>query len=463
VANRYAVFVSAGAAGGDGTKEAPFGTIGEGVTVAKSRGTTRVIVCNAIYTEKMTFTPGTTGVNVFGGFTCPSAANGWVYTPVGRPLVSPPTGTALYIDGVTERVTIQDVDFKSADATAAGTSSIAAIVSGSTATLRRVAISAGKGANGANGADGAEVPQTPASTTTQNGAGASCSANAPFDAPGGNPTDPSTCGSLAGQGGDGRKIDSAGEPGDPGSPANPTLQPDEDGAGGLGATGGGSGGTGKWGARGASGTPGGKAAESGAFNAIGYTPASGHDGTPGSVGQGGGGGRASKGKAGICVGAGGGAGGQGGCGGTAGRAGGGGGASVALLSWESTVLLEGCALGSDSGGRGGIGGQAKSGVLGVVGGRGGDSAPGDSIGSGGDGGGGGSGGPGGPGSGGTGGPSVRECAALRREHVKARGHGSGGLPELPSTEAGEDQFASHRCSAANITITEGPRKVRRTT
>jgi hypothetical protein len=264
VDNRYAVFVAAGSAAGDGTKEAPFGTIGEGVMAAKNRGATRVVVCNATYAEKLSLTQEVAGVNLFGGFTCPSDANGWAYTADERPLVNPTAGTALHVDGVTEAVTLQDIDFKSANATDPGTSSVAAIASGSTVTLKRVAITAGKGANGAKGADGSDVTPTPVTNAEQNGAGASCAMDAPFDAFGGNPPDPSTCGSHGGSGGDGQKIDLPGKPGDPGSPANPAPpEPDENGAGGPGAIGSGNAGDGKAGSRGADGIAGSKAMDSG--------------------------------------------------------------------------------------------------------------------------------------------------------------------------------------------------------
>ena len=65
-------------------------------------------------------------------------------------------------------------------------------------------------------------------------------------------------------------------------------------------------------------------------------------------------------------GAGGGVGGMGGCGGTHGAAGKGGGASLALISWDSGVVLSGVQLVSADGGAGGKGGKAGRGVLGRV-------------------------------------------------------------------------------------------------
>ena len=96
---------------------------------------------------------------------------------------------------------------------------------------------------------------------------------------------------------------------------------------------------------------------------------------------------------------------MGGCGGHAGEAGHGGGASVALIVWGSSVVLQDVSLGASKGGDGGSGGD---------GGAGGAGRPGTTpvpasvsvVGHGGRGGDGGNGGDGGSGSGGTGGPSI---------------------------------------------------------
>jgi hypothetical protein len=94
---------------------------------------------------------------------------------------------------------------------------------------------------------------------------------------------------------------------------------------------------------------------------------------------------------------------MGGCGGTRGLGGGGGGASVAMISWQSSITLDGCTLVSAKGGDGANGGMGGDGGIGKAGGTGGPAL--GTMGTGGDGGKGGNGGPGGSGSGGTGGPS----------------------------------------------------------
>jgi len=97
---------------------------------------------------------------------------------------------------------------------------------------------------------------------------------------------------------------------------------------------------------------------------------------------------------------------MGGCGGDPGIGGTGGGASVALLSWQSTVVIDGCKLTASSGGAGGDGGKGHVGGAGKAGGAGGAADTTNTVGKGGIGGDGGNGGNGGNGAGGTGGPSI---------------------------------------------------------
>jgi hypothetical protein len=105
---------------------------------------------------------------------------------------------------------------------------------------------------------------------------------------------------------------------------------------------------------------------------------------------------------------------MGGCGGSPGKGGSSAGASVALLSWSSTITLDHCELIAGAGGNGGKGGNGGNGGLGKPGAPGGaayvgDAGPvvdaGSGLGKGGNGGLGGNGGNGGSGAGGNGGPS----------------------------------------------------------
>lgn len=398
VSDEHAVFVAAGSTDGDGSKGAPLGTISEGVAAAAERGVRRVIVCNATYAEVVTLGATDAAVGVFGGFTCPGDGGAWGYAGGARARVTAPSTTALRVDGVSERVTIQDIDFVAADAVDPGTSSIAAVVAGSSEVVfRRVAITAGAGAAGTSGDVGVAGQSAAPSTSKQNGQAPACDGTSTL--PGGVRALVSACGSEGGTGGSAilNAMGSGGGRGLPGATSN----------GGNAASVAGAtfpGGTGRPGVAGAHGDPGAAAATIGTFTAGGFTPASGEGGTDGATGQGGGGGGASRG-AGACTGASGGAGGQGGCGGARGTGGGGGGASVALLSWDSSVVLIDVELRAGAGGGGGDGGFAGVGGSGASGGSGGPAAAAAGIGPGGVGGAGGPGGNGGAGSGGSGGPS----------------------------------------------------------
>jgi hypothetical protein len=96
---------------------------------------------------------------------------------------------------------------------------------------------------------------------------------------------------------------------------------------------------------------------------------------------------------------------MGGCGGTPGGGGGGGGASVALLSWNSSLNIDAGTLMAREGGGGGNAGKGREGGTGQDGGKGGAGNSTNQVGVGGKGGLGGNGGNGGSGAGGTGGPS----------------------------------------------------------
>jgi hypothetical protein len=402
VDDRYAVFVAAGSSDGDGTKASPVATLAEGLAVAAARGTNRVIVCNATYAEGLTLGASAAGIGVFGGFTCPGDAGGWVYTAAERPLVKPAAGAALTVSRVAQQVTIQDVDFAVEDVLAGGSapgaSSIAAVIASSSVLLVRVAIDAGAGGAGAAGVSGSGGKAGAAPGTAQNGKAPVCD-GVVANLSGASAAAPSECYSQGGNGG-GAVLNGTGQGGVKGLPG------DADNGGTPASVAGAAfpGGAGKAGAIGPAGDLGVAPPSIGTFSAKGFVPASGADGTNGDTGQGGGGGGASRGAY-PCTGATGGAGGLGGCGGTRGTGGGGGGASVALLSWDSAVTLIDARLTSKSGGAGGNGGPSGAGGAGASGGIGGGAGASNGVGSGGAGGPGGRGGHGGSGSGGSGGPS----------------------------------------------------------
>jgi hypothetical protein len=331
VDDQYAVFVDGTVAtSGDGTKATPFKTIAEGVAAA---GGKFVVVCDTSYDEQVKLSAG---VKLYGGFKCAD----WSYETGVRAVVKPTAkGYALEVDSVTDAVLIEDMEFDSADGSAAGESSIAAFVHGSNdVTLNRDRFAAGKGIKGADGV--LSTYTFPASTalngnaanTTQGGAAKTYTL-----CPGGGTTTGGAGGSAPLQ---------AGGPGVPDYGA---------GQGGSGASCGG-GGIGKDGNPAPAATAAAGAGTSGALTASGFTPANGSDGGPGGPGQGGGGGAAD-------ASGGGDSGAAGGCGGAGGTAGKGGGASIALLLLDSTVSVDaGSELVTGSAGDGGKGAAGQPGM-----------------------------------------------------------------------------------------------------
>jgi hypothetical protein len=405
----YGVFVSPkGSDNGSGTKAAPFQTIRRAMLAAKSAGK-RVYVCDDgdFYREAVTVDSTVDGSKIYGGFECA----GWTYATERRANVSPDTGVALTVSGLTIGLTVENMDFEAANATTPGASSIAAIVDSSqNVILRRVWLVGGRGAFGQAGVDGAKGDDGQMVAQGQLGTNAACPGVSIQN--GGFWGAANSCNSRGGSGGTAFQ----GGTGTSGSTGTPDMNVDPPNI----NNGGPAGAPGAPGSVGIAGLLGQQVSTTGTFSAGGYVPAPpAGSGTDGSTGQGGGGGGASNGV-GVCTGASGGAGGMGGCGGKAATGGRGGGASVALLTWNSSgVLLDACWLVASAGGPGGAGGNGGLGGLGQDGAHGGagyqagDGGTGDAGGDagsiiitgGGKGGRGGNGGNGGSGAGGNGGPS----------------------------------------------------------
>ncbi len=405
--NEYGVFVSSETgddAAGDGTQEAPFKTIGKGVT---SAGGKNVYVCvgAADYAEKVTLSVDTMtdGLRIYGGFEC----LGWTYATTRSAQVLSPNSIALRIDGLKKGAYIENVRFQAADGAGLDASSYGAFVTNSAkVTLKRVELKAGAGKAGlvsptqsGPGANGDVAGPAPA------GSPFTCDA-APNPAPkGGTWTVETACHSQGGPGGTGAKGSASALPGGAGIPTLHVSPLNKTANGGPGEVDNGKGSDGLDGTVGDAGALGDTAKALGVFTAAGYANANGNAGADGYAGQGGGGGGASKGDGASCFGASGGAGGMGGCGGFGGKAGEGGGASVGLFSWSSGIEIDACSISSGTGGGGGGGGKGGGGGAGADGGSAGKGSQGNGIHVAGKGGLGGPGGNGGSGSGGSGGPS----------------------------------------------------------
>jgi len=400
IADQYGLFVAPAAdeATADGSRAHPFAT----VTAALASITStikRVYICAADYNEPDTLQIRDK-VAIFGGFTCKDGD--WKYDSPRPAHLLPANPIGATISDATVGVTIQDVRIDAQDAANddTGASSFGLmIVNSENISLKGVDIRAGRGGKGKAGADGATGAEGLASGVEQNGVAGSCT-NPPASTQGPKAVT-KICESQGGLGGNASVGISyvAGQDGGSGY----LVSPSNGGKGGdvakKNANNGGNGDNGATGERGAA------APQVGTFSKDAYQLASGGSGGPGKPGQGGGGGGASLGTA-TCIGATGGAGGMGGCGGDPGTGGMGGGASVAVLSWRSTVSLDGCKLTANIGGAGGDGGRGHAGGAGKAGGTGGIPDGQNNVGKGGNGGDGGYGGNGGNGAGGSGGPSI---------------------------------------------------------
>jgi hypothetical protein len=357
----------------------PFATITQALANLGTK--TRVYVCNGTYSEQVVIG---TPVNLYGGLSCAGGASGraWSYVGQAAEVNSPSPAYALSVANVNGgAVTIEDMSFVSPDATDPGGSSIAAIVTSSTLSLRRVTLNARNGADGADGANGSADPNY---TGLAPDGGIQAEPGPPDAGPfvpagGVGATNP--CArfgfSAGGHGGSG----CATGPGSPGlgtpgtaAPPAPVVVAGRDGQprGAMAGTG-----FVMSDDPGADGVPGdgGLAAPTQAYgilSASGWLPSAGGDGEPGDPGQGGAG--ATDPLYGMCgakttESLGGGGGGAGGCGGSGGQGGGGGGASIALASLTSTIDLTACTLIASAGGTGGAGGAGQDGQAGGAGGE----------------------------------------------------------------------------------------------
>jgi len=363
----FGAFVSTtGSDSNDGSKKRPFRTI----IKALAAGRPRIIVCEGTYAESIDIKAD---VEIYSGVTCD-------FTKAGAKakIVATKADYAVSITAPATAVRMHSVDVEAVDGTEPRANSIAMVVSQAQAvTLVNVSLTSKKGFDGKAGDEGAV------------GAMGDNGNNATGGAPGALKL--KVCNGVTTAGGSGGFDGADGQAGGPNIPENPAGEtPPKDGAGGKAeAVDCFGGGFGHSGADAPEATPAAKIATHGTLTTT-WQPARGKDGTSGGPGQGGGGGGGIAGN--------GGGGGTGGCGGTGGKGGEGGGASIALLSLNAKVTVQGSTLRSGAGGRGG------DGRVGGAGGRGGGG--GSRTGAACQAGSGGQGGKGGAGSGGAGGISV---------------------------------------------------------
>ena len=313
---------------GPGSKAKPFKTIGK----ALSGGTVRIVVCEGSYTESLDIKRD---VELYSGVTCDFAKAG-----AKAKVVSAKPEFGISIASPASAVRIADIEVEAAEGTTASPNSIGILVNGvSGLKLVGVAATAKKGFDGASGAGGTM------------GAMGDVGKDAVTVTPGG-PTS-KMCNGVPTTGGGGGGAASNGAKGGPnGIPENPVGANGNGGESGANCTDNGFAGIGRSGARPGDALPAAAPTARGTLTTT-WQPSRGTDGATGGPGQGGGGG------AGIA--GGGGGGGTGGCGGTGGKGGAGGGASVALLSINATIQLDGVTLKGGTGGTGGGGGLGGNG------------------------------------------------------------------------------------------------------
>lgn len=358
---RFGVFVSkGGSAQNPGTREAPFGSIGDAIVKAKA-DKKRVFVCEGTYEESLELA---NGVSIMGGLDC--SAFEWKLTEK-RSIVASPASPAVKATNITMPTRIDNLDVRSPDATTPSGSSIGVLVLDSNAlTFAKGTVTAGAATKGDDGIEGESVKLQFDSLATAGRNSQTC-------------IDPVTqaCTNVGLPGGVGARAACI-------TPSGVVVSRSEGGAGGYGgvyrrmgsdwsvvaASGqGGMGVPSVPGANGKNGTSG----TVGTLSELGYVPADGTPGDSGGPGKGGRGGdgqpRPTPGGSGTQWAASGAGGGPGGCGGLAGTAGKGGGGSFGVIALRSPVRLEAMTITS---GAGGAGGQGTVGSFATEGGLGGD-------------------------------------------------------------------------------------------
>lgn len=363
VTNQGALFVSSAAdpTGADGTIEHPYTTITRAITAVTGERR-RIYVCEGTYAEQVTLE--TLPMTLIGGIACDFRTKG------SKAKIVPPSGTGLSIAAVGGTSVIDMAVEAASQSGVKGSSAVAVFVTRSkNILLRGVDAKAGFGQPGADGLD--TTPNNwdgdqPFANNTATGAGApppacvKCKDGKTFSFAGGGG---STTGGLPEAGAAAPPVGTANSGGNAASCFE-----------------------GRDGAHGEPSPAAVGAPRPGVLLTNGWSSdPTAQPGGVGGPGQGGGGGGAN-------ASVGGGSGGCGGCGGAGGAAGGNGGSSMALLVFESEVIVEDATLTAAAGGGGGKGGKGQNGQMRIGGGSGACGGGDGGYGAGGGGGGGGAGG-----------------------------------------------------------------------
>lgn len=423
---------------GNGSKAKPVESIAKALAIAAGQP---VYLCAEEFSQNGTWEIST-NVQLHGGLDC---TTDWHYignAAKTRVVGDPNVPVARFTPSASGSI-VNDLEFSAPDATDAGASSIAVIVSQASIVFARSKLLAGQGADGTDGAPiGPPAASGSSGTNTLVGHGYGATNAGRTICSDGQYTSGGAGGSADYTNGKAGVAAPGGALGGVGSLAEQTLVCEKWTSTSLASTPHGNGRKGSPGGNGAAGSHG---TGIGFISVAGYEGAAGNAGKAGSHGTGGGGGGALRGQFNVFTQkeilspSRGGGGGAGGCGGSGGNAGEAGGSSIALVSLNATVQLIDSVLVAASAGDGG------NGTLGQPGGNGGAAGPAATNASGahscagGSGGNGGSGGHGGAGSGGHSlGIAFIGAAPIRNNVALSIGMpGNGGSVESDTASDGE--------------------------
>lgn len=383
-----------------GTRDKPVRTLGHAQALAGS--TKYVFACAETFSETLVLTDG---LRLVGGLSC--AGGSWG-APTGMTTINAPASPAIRALALEKGALLANLKVIAPDGKVSGESSIG-LFAANAKNLRVIhsSVTAGYGAGGANGAAGADAT----GTATDGSPGYDSMLSIDYESFAGTTKMTGgfggTLASIGGRGGSSYTGTAFSEDAENGGAASGTLGC---GLGGRRATAGGSCIAGQKGCVGTPGTKGAGGLSVGTLSLSGYQATNageaGGDGAPGGGGGGGSAGRRTLPGSSQVMGGSGGGGGGGGFPGAGGKAGTPGGASIAILSFQSSVAITASQLTTKGGGTGGSGGPGGFGNAGGKAGAGGKALSGYSDTQGCEGGTGGKGGDGGSGGGGGGGPSV---------------------------------------------------------
>ncbi|PKN53880.1 MAG: hypothetical protein CVU56_29515, partial [Deltaproteobacteria bacterium HGW-Deltaproteobacteria-14] len=192
-----AIFVSSAASGGDGSRDAPYTTIGDAVA-AFGAGDSHILVASGVYPERVALK---SGVQLYGGYSADFSERDIVLFPTVIAGTDPGPGPVnpgtIYAAGITSQTVIAGFTVLGYDVTTSNAASYGIYISGSGGALhilnnRVTGGRGGAGTSGANGATGQDGGAGANGLPTRECANANCTGGAETQAGGGGGTN-ATC------------------------------------------------------------------------------------------------------------------------------------------------------------------------------------------------------------------------------------------------------------------------------